>query len=106
MITELDDYQQEAAKTMKPMELAEANKYFAMKLCEEASEVSSLFSKHYYHGKPLNLENVKDELSDLMFYIANTALSNGFALSEIATHNIEKLRKRHGEKYNSEFYKN
>lgn len=104
MIEKLDDYQKEAAKTMKPMDVKDTNIYCSMKSCEESGEISSLISKHYFHGKPLSLEKIKDELSDNLFYIANLAKNNGFTLSEIATHNIEKLRKRHGEKYNPEFY--
>ncbi len=104
MITELNEYQQEAVKTIKKMDLEETNKYCALKLCEEAGEVASLIAKHYYHGKPLDSVNIKEELSDLMWYVANMAKTNGFTLSEIATYNIEKLRQRHGEKYNQEFY--
>ena len=104
MITELDDYQQQAIKTMKEMGLEETNKYCALKLCEEAGEVSSVVAKHYYHGKPFDRDNLKEELSDLTWYIANMAYANGFTFSEIATSNIDKLRKRHGEKYNNEFY--
>jgi NTP pyrophosphatase (non-canonical NTP hydrolase) len=105
MITELNDYQQEAIKTIKEMELKETNKYCAMKLCEEAGEVTSLIAKHYYHGKPFERDNLKKEMGDVLWYIAGMAHANGFTLSEIATANIEKLRERHGEKYNHEFYK-
>lgn len=105
MIELLNDYQKEAIKTMKPMAKADADKYFCMKIHEEGGEISSLFAKHHYHGKPLDSDNVKDELSDILWYVANLANNNGFQLSEIATHNIDKLRKRHGEKYNQEFYK-
>lgn len=104
MITGLDEYQTEAIKTRKPMPLEEMNKYCALKLCEEASEAASLITKHLYHGKEFKLEDLKGELSDVLWYVANMAHANGLTLSEIATYNIEKLRKRHGEKYNRDFY--
>jgi len=104
MIKELDQYQKEVIKTLKPMELVETNKYCCMKLCEESGEISSLFSKYYFHGKEFNKEKLKEEIGDLFYYIAAVSNTNGFNLSEIATFNIEKLRKRHGEKYNQEFY--
>ena len=104
MISDLDIYQQEAIKTRKTMTVEDMNKYCAMKLCEESGEVSSLIAKHYYHNKQLNTEDLKNELSDLMWYVANMAHNNGFKMSDIATYNIEKLRKRHGEKYNQDYY--
>lgn len=104
MITELNYYQQEAIKTRKDMEVSEMNKYCSLKLCEEAGEIASLIAKHYYHGKPLQAQDIKEELSDIMWYVANMADVNGFTLSEIATTNIDKLRKRHGEKYNRQYY--
>ncbi len=103
-ITELDVYQQEAVKTMKPMDLHDKNKYCMIKLAEEVGEVAAIIGKHYYHGKPFDKEHLKEELSDLKWYIANLAHANGLTLSEIATYNIEKLRKRHGEAYNKTFY--
>lgn len=104
MITELNDYQEQAVKTMKAMEWLEENKYCAMKLCEEAGEVVQMVAKHAYHDKPFDKEHLKEELSDILWYVANMGKSNGFTLSEIATFNIEKLKKRHGEKYNPEHY--
>lgn len=101
-----DDYQQEAIKTMKPgMSLPEMNKYFAMKFCEESGEVSGMLAKHYVHDRKFDSDNLKEELSDLLWNLANMAYFNGFKLSEIAQLNIEKLRKRHGESYNGEYYK-
>ncbi len=103
----LDQYQEEAFKTFKG-DLAnnrdEALKYLALKIAEETGEITGPIAKHFYHGKPLDLEELKDELSDQMWYISNMAKTCDFTLSEVATHNIEKLRKRHGEKYKKEYY--
>lgn len=104
MITELDVYQEEAAKTMKPMDLAEKNKYFMMKLQEELGEIAQLLSKYYFHDKPFDSEKLKEEIGDCMWYLSNLSLANGFKWSEVATNNINKLRTRHGEKYNKDFY--
>lgn len=104
MIERLDDYQAEAIKTLRPMELRDINQYCTIKLCEEIGEVASLISKSHFHGKEFNKEDLKLELSDLLWYIANMAKANGFSLSEVATANIEKLRKRHGETYNQSYY--
>lgn len=104
MIKELNEYQKEAAKTLKEMSQEETVKYLAMKMCEESGEVISLVAKHYYHGKEFNLEKLKEELGDVCFYVANLANTYGVSLADIATENIDKLRARHGEKYRKEFY--
>lgn len=106
MIIELDVYQKEACKTMKKGLTDQIyNMYYCMKMSEELGELSGMLAKHYVHGKDKDDENLKEELSDLMFYIANMAATNGLTLSEIATFNIAKLRKRHGDSYNQSFYK-
>ncbi len=103
----LDEYQFEAAKTFKS-ELAndrnEALKYLGLKLSEECGEINGPIAKHLYHGKDLDIEEVKGELSDLLWYLSNMAGVLGFSLSEVATYNIDKLRARHGENYKKEYY--
>jgi NTP pyrophosphatase (non-canonical NTP hydrolase) len=105
MIDGLDEYQREAIKTMKEMTLEETNKYCGLLMSEETGEINRLIVKHYYHGKDLKIEDLKGELSDVLWGIANLAHANGLTLSEIATFCIEKARKRHGEKYNQLYYK-
>lgn len=106
MIIYLDDYQEKAVATMKKgVSKEEMDKYCCMKLAEEIGELSGMVAKHYVHGKPFDHENLKEEISDQMWYLANLAYNNGLKLSEIATFNIEKLKKRHGENYNPNFYK-
>ena len=105
MITELNDYQEKAVVTMnKDIVKSEIDKYCAMKLAEEVGELSGMLAKHYWHGKAFDRENLKEEVSDILWYLANIAHSNGFTLSEIATFNIDKLEKRHGKSYNRAYY--
>lgn len=106
MIKELNEYQSLASKTMKDgLCVDEANKYCCLKMAEEVGEINSLIAKSIYHGKNYNKEDLLSECGDLFWYLANFATTNGFTLEQIATHNIEKLQKRHGEKYNSDYYK-
>jgi len=107
LIELFDVYQSEAAKTFKPelaADVKEAMKYLALKLSEEVGEINGPIAKHLYHGKSLDTENIKEEISDCLWYLANIANIFGFKLSEVATYNIEKLRKRHGENYNKKHY--
>lgn len=105
-ITELDNYQNEACKTyIADREKIESIKYCMMKLAEEVGEISGMVAKHVYHGKEFDVENYKEELGDILWYVAAAAKQLDMTLSEIASYNITKLRKRHGEKYNEQYYK-
>jgi NTP pyrophosphatase (non-canonical NTP hydrolase) len=107
MISSLDDYQGLAYTTAKKdMAKREMDMYCCMKLAEEAGELNGMIAKHYFHGKGFDVDNCKEELGDILWYVANLAKVNGFTLSEIATFNIDKLKKRHGDSYNRKHYTN
>jgi NTP pyrophosphatase (non-canonical NTP hydrolase) len=104
-IEALDTYQQEVlVTTNKSLTPDMAKLYTCGKLCEESAEVLGPIFKHIIHGKPLNPEDVKKELGDALFYIGWIADIFGFKLSDVATENIRKLRERHGNSYNKEYY--
>ena len=98
---ELATYQKEALKTLQPS--ADAM-YVFTKLIIEAGEAAQPIVKAKYHGKPVDYAYVVDELSDCLWYLTAAADAIGASLEEVAAHNIAKLRKRHGETYNAEFY--
>lgn len=47
-------------------------------------------------------DNLKEELGDVLWYIATTAAGAGISLDEIMENNIEKLRKRYPEGFDAE----
>jgi len=100
-IKDLDIYQEEAVKTMgKHWEDFDVGlSYGALGLCGEAGEVAEAVKKYINKSKELKREDLKKELGDVMWYIASVSKHLGFSLSEVAAGNIEKLRKRHGEKF-------
>jgi NTP pyrophosphatase (non-canonical NTP hydrolase) len=67
----------------------------ALGLCGEAGEVAELLKKYYFHGKPLSLADLQDELGDVLYYLTVLAVENGFDLTEIAGRNILKLKRRY-----------
>ena len=94
----LDDYQQLAARTIRPgrpPEQALAN--WALGLTGEAGEVAEHVKKHLFHGGPLDRAAVVKELGDILWYVAAMAGAVGVSLDEIGTTNIEKLRRRYPE---------
>ena len=61
----------------------------------ETAEISEHFKKHWYHGHELEINKIKVEIGDLMFYLSLLSDTLGFDLEEIAQANIDKLEKRY-----------
>lgn len=64
-------------------------------LAGEAGETLDIVKKWIFHGKELNPEHLKKEIGDVMWYIAMICYSMGFSLDEIMETNIEKLKNRY-----------
>lgn len=72
-------------------------------LAGESGECCDIVKKFKYQGHDLDKEHLKDELGDVLWYIAETCSGLGITLEEVALYNIEKLHKRfHGNKFNKE----
>ena len=61
----------------------------------EAGEVEDVIKKHVIYQKPLDVENVKEELGDLLFYMSNLMQSVGLSFEEVLQHNVDKLSVRY-----------
>lgn len=95
------EYQLEAIKTRNDnADLL----YLTGKLSAEAAEASQHVLKQRYHGKPLNTAELLEEIGDCLWYIANVCAMLDVTMEMVAADNIAKLRKRHGESYNSAHY--
>jgi NTP pyrophosphatase (non-canonical NTP hydrolase) len=94
----LDSYQRDANRTNATADLA--NK--GLGLCGEAGEVAELLKKHLYHGHPLDREKLRNELGDVLWYVATLASDFGISLSDVASANVDKLRRRYPEGFSME----
>jgi NTP pyrophosphatase (non-canonical NTP hydrolase) len=94
----LDSYQRDANRTNATADLA--NK--ALGLCGEAGEVAELVKKHLYHGHPLDKEKLRNELGDVLWYVATMASDFGIPLSDVASANVDKLRRRYPDGFSVE----
>jgi NTP pyrophosphatase (non-canonical NTP hydrolase) len=65
----------------------------------ELGELQKAWQKAMYYGQELDRENVKEELGDLMWFIAEACDALGFSLQDILESNIRKLRVRYPEKW-------
>ena len=95
---EFDDYQRAARRTAI---YADQHRvvYPALGLASEAGEVAGKIKKVLrdqggdFARTPLAA--LKDELGDVLWYVAVLAADLGLSLDEIAAHNLDKLASRH-----------
>ncbi len=72
-------------------------------LTGEAGECADIVKKNRFQGHELDKDHLKDELGDVLWYIAETASGLGITLEEVAQYNLDKLHKRfHGNHFNKE----
>lgn len=71
----------------------------AFGLVTEAGELLDNLKKAYFYNKAVDLENVKEELGDIFWYLAIICDSHGWSFEEIMFLNIEKLRKRYPKEF-------
>lgn len=74
----------------------------ALGLAGEAGEVADEVKKWLNHGHPLNFDKLDKEIGDILWYCARYALWRGVPLGDLAMQNIEKLRARYPEGFDTE----
>ena len=70
-------------------------------LAAETGEIHRIFQK-VYQGHSITLADLIGEMGDLLWFTAELADVHGLTLDEIATHNIDKLRKRYPEGFSED----
>ena len=68
----------------------------------EAGEVAGVVKKHLFHHHPLDEAKLREELGDVLWYIALGAHSLGTTLENIAKENVEKLKARYPNGFETE----
>jgi NTP pyrophosphatase (non-canonical NTP hydrolase) len=103
---DLNNYQQLAARTMGPRPYRDQLINGVLGLTGEAGEVADAFKKHLFHDAPLDKDAMVKELGDCLWYVAALATVLEVPLAEVGERNIEKLRKRYPEGFDSERSRN
>ena len=67
----------------------------ALGLSGEVGEFNDMLKKWIFHEKELDVEHLKKELGDIMWYIAMMSESLGWNLDEIMQMNVDKLKSRY-----------
>lgn len=68
----------------------------------ELGELTDVFKKQMAYGKEPDWINIKEELGDLMWYIAGFCNINEIDLEDVLQINISKLRTRYPEKFSTD----
>lgn len=97
-----DDYQKEALRTAAEGDNNELLINGLMGLCGEAGECIDILKKHKFQGHKLDKEKLKEELGDVAWYLAIASEGLGYKLSDILDGNIEKLKKRYPDGFDTE----
>ena len=74
----------------------------ALGLAGEAGEVANHVKKAVFHQHGLDMEKLKNEIGDTLWYAAALCTTLGLDLSEIMQANIKKLEVRYPSGYNAE----
>ena len=102
-MNDLDRYQLQASRTHNfELDRRERFTMLSMGIAGEGGELVDHIKKHVFHGHELDLLKVKQEIGDLLWYVAVLSQECGFTLAEVADLNIEKLRKRYPEGFSVE----
>lgn len=71
----------------------------------EVGELSAALEHWIYYGNLIDMVNCKEELGDLLWYVAQLCNALDLELGEVMEANIRKLKERYPEKYSDELAK-
>jgi len=71
----------------------------------EVGELASNLEKWLYYGQEKDNTNLKEELGDLLWYVAEMCNAAGFELADVMEANIRKLQTRYPKKFDTKLAK-
>lgn len=90
-----EQYTKEAKKSMNnDLTKEEYLDMCALGLSGESGEIADHLKKSRYHGHKLDIDHLKEELGDLLWYTAIMADKLGLTLDEVANYNNKKLNEK------------
>lgn len=98
----INEYQHEALRTANGIEGKNLLTNGVMGLCGESGECVDLMKKHLFQGHELDSEHMAKELGDVAWYLAVSAYALGYDLESVLQMNVDKLRKRYPEGFDSD----
>lgn len=96
------EYQRKAMRTAQGLTELDLLLNGVMGLCGEAGECIDLVKKYRFQGHKLDREKLKDELGDVLWYVAITCQALGITLDDVMEHNVKKLLLRYPDGFEAE----
>ena len=97
----MNEYQALAQRTSSTRLLSGKIENGILGLSGESGECADIYKKYMYQGHEFDREGMKAELGDVLWYCAELASGLGATLEEIAEGNIEKLKRRYPDGFDS-----
>lgn len=98
----INEYQKLALRTAGTSEKGDLLVNGVMGLNGEAGECIDMVKKHLFQKHPLDYGHMAKELGDVSWYLAVTAYAIGYDLEDIFKMNIDKLKKRYPDGFDTE----
>ena len=102
----INKFIEESARTMSdswhPENIKTETFHGIIGVAGEAGELLDAAKKAVFYNHELDKENLREEIGDIMWYIAAIIRSEGWDIESILQENIDKLRKRYPESFSSE----
>lgn len=103
--SDFNEYQRAAMRTLSLDSSRDLDSMYAttaLGLNGEAGEVAEMVKKRLFHGHQIDREKFAKELGDILWYVACGCEAIDMNMSTIAKLNIDKLKSRYPEKFESE----
>ena len=98
----INEYQKLAMTTLNPeLDTKDVLINGVMGLCGESGDAIDIVKKWLAQGHELDKEKLAKELGDIAWYLAETAWALEIPLEEILQANIDKLKKRYPQGFDS-----
>ena len=98
----INEYQKQAMTTLNPqLDKKDVLINGVMGLCGESGEAIDIVKKWLAQGHELDRDKLIKELGDIAWYLAETAWALDVPLEDVLQGNIEKLKKRYPEGFDS-----
>jgi len=103
----VNEYQKLAMKSLNPaLSRKDVLINGVMGLCGEAGEAIDMVKKHLHQGHELDRKKLASELGDIAWYLAETAYALEIPLEEVFRSNIDKLKRRYPEGFDTAHSRN
>ena len=92
-----DNYAEKARRTLSSDK--DVIEHMIIGLVTEAGELMDAWKKHKFYGRELDIQNIKEELGDIHWYLGILHDEIGYSEEQARKDNIEKLSIRYPDKF-------